>query len=87
MKIIISPRAEKCFKKLSKIDQIAIAKKIRQLKKERKTIGEEKLKGFSNIYRIRVGNFRIVFKKAPNEIYLILIAHRKDVYDLLKQLF
>lgn len=86
MKIIISPRAEKYFKKLSKIDQIAIAKKIRQLK-ERKTIREEKLKGFSNIYRIRVGNFRIVFKKAPNEIYLILIAHRKDVYDLLKQLF
>ncbi len=86
MKIIISPRAEKDFKKLSKINQIAVTKKIRQLK-ESQISQEEKLKGFRNIFRVRVGDFRIVFKRTSQEIYIILIGHRKNVYDLLRRLF
>lgn len=85
MKIVISPRAEKDLKRLSKIDQIATARKIRQL--GRLLAQEEKLKGFPNIFRVRVGDFRIVFKKTPYEIYIILIGHRKDIYNLLKRLF
>ena len=86
MKVIISPRAEKNLKRLSKIDQIAIVKKIRELK-DRQIIQEEKLKGFPNIFRARVGDFRIVFRHDSSEIYIILIGHRKDIYDLLKRLF
>lgn len=86
MKIILSPRAEKELKKLSKVDQIIIAKKIRSFK-ENLSFQEEKLSGFSNIYRVRVGNFRIVYKKTSQEIYIILIGHRRDIDDLLKRLF
>lgn len=86
MKIILSSRAEKELRKLSKVNQIAIAKKIRSLK-ESQVSQEEKLKGFQNIFRVRVGNFRIVYKKTSPEIYIILIAHRKDIYDLLRRLF
>lgn len=86
MKIIISSRAEKQLKKLSKVDQIAIARKVRQLGSESLSIGEEKLKGFKNIYRVRVGVFRIVYKKTIRELYLVLIGHRKDVYRLMRQL-
>lgn len=45
MKVLLSPRAEKDLKRLSKIDQIAVAKKIRQLG-ESQIAQEEKLKGF-----------------------------------------
>lgn len=85
MKIIVSPRAEKQLKKASKIDQIALARKIRSLKK---TISyqEEKLSGFKNVFRIRIGNYRIVYRKTAKEIYIILIGHRKEIYNLLKQL-
>lgn len=86
MKVIISPRAEKNLKRLSKIDQIAIGQKIRQLKGSQVT-REEKLKGFQNIFRVRVGDLRVVFRRTPGEIYIILIGHRKDIYDLLKRLF
>lgn len=86
MKVLLSPRAEKDLKRLSKIDQIAVAKKIRQLGESQIT-QEEKLKGFPNIFRVRVGDFRIVFRRTSQEIYIILIGHRKDVYDLLKRLF
>ena len=85
MKIVISPRAEKELWRLSKIDQIATARKIRQL--GGRIAQEEKLKGFANIFRVRVGDFRIVFNKTPSEIYIILIGHRKDIYNLSKRLF
>ena len=85
MKIILSPRAEKDLKKLPKIAQIAASRKIRQLVNP--LAQEEKLTGFPNIYRVRIGDFRIVFRRTVNEIYIILIGHRKDVYNLLKRLF
>lgn len=87
MKVVLSPRAEKEFKKISKINQIALARKIRLLNKNQSTISEEKLEGFQNIFRVRIGDFRIVFKKTTKEICIILIGHRKDIYDLLKRLF
>lgn len=85
MKIIVSPRAEKQLKKASKIDQIALARKIRSLKKT-VSYQEEKLSGFKNVFRIRIGNYRIVYRKTAKEIYIILIGHRKEIYNLLKQL-
>jgi len=87
MKIKISPRAEKELKKIPKIDQIAIARKIRLLKEPSVILNEEKLSGFKNIFRIRIGQYRIVYRKTVREIYVILIGHRKDVYHLLSQLF
>lgn len=87
MKMILSPRAEKILRKLPKIDQIAIARKIRLFPQIKNIQQEEHLKGFQNIYRVRIGDYRIVYRKNPSEIYIILIGHRKDIYDLLKQLF
>lgn len=86
MKVILSPRAEKQLRKLSKIDQIAVAKKIRSIRDEREISKEEKIKGFQNIFRVRVGDYRIVYKKTRNEIYIVVIRHRKDVYRRLKRL-
>lgn len=85
MRVIISPRAEKELKKISKIDQISVAKKIRSLV-ENIIVNEEKLSGFKGIFRVRVGNYRIVYKKSSQEIHIILIHHRKDVYKIVNQL-
>ena len=86
MKITISPRAEKELKNLSKINQIAITKKIRSLPRNQ-LISEERLKGYKNIFRVRVGDYRIVYKKTLQEVFIVLIGHRKNIYDLLKRLF
>jgi len=63
MKIIISPRAEKELKKITKIDQIAIARKIRLIKESPVILNEEKLSGYKNIYRVRIGEYRIVYRR------------------------
>jgi len=85
MKVILSPRAEKQLRKLAKIDQIAIVRKIRQVR-DAVNFQSEKLKGFPHIFRIRVGDYRIVYQKIKKETYIILIKHRRDVYQALKRL-
>lgn len=86
MKVILSPQAEKQLKRLPKVDQIAVAKKIRSIRDKTTITGEEKLRGFRNIFRVRVGDLRIVYRKTRKEIYIFLIRHRRDVYRLVKQL-
>jgi len=86
MTITIAPRAEKELRKIPKIDQIAIGAKIRNLVNP-EVAGEEKLSGYPKIFRVRVGDYRIVYKKTSTGIYIVLIGHRKDIYDLLKRLF
>lgn len=85
MNIILAPRAEKQLRKLPKFDSLAVAQKIRNLP-QMDTSAAEKLSGFKNIYRIRVGNYRIVYRKTGNSIYIVLIGHRRDVYRLVKEL-
>ncbi len=85
MNIRISPRAENEFKKLPKFDQIAIAQKIRSLAGP-SVLVEEKLSGFQFIFRVRVGSYRIVYKKTNDERYIVLIGHRKDIYKKLEDL-
>ena len=82
---MINRKIEKQLRKLSKINQISVAKKIRLIKSDTKLI-DEKLKGFKNIFRIRVGPLRIVYKKTKSELYIVIISHRKDVYRLVKRL-
>lgn len=40
----------------------------------------KKLAGFSNYYRIRSGNLRMVYKQEEGKNILINIAYRKDAY-------
>lgn len=86
MKVILSPRAEKQLRKITKIDQITIAKKIREIRDAEKVASKERLEGYKNIFRVRVGDYRIVYRKQTSELYIILIRHRRDVYDLLRQI-
>lgn len=85
MRITILPRAEKELRKLPKFDQIAVSTKIRTLPNP-SVMGEEKLSGYPHVYRVRVGNYRIVYKKTSEVIAVVLIRHRRDVYRMLKEL-
>lgn len=86
MKAVFSPRAEKQFQKLAKINQIIIAKKLRALRDGPKIPNERKLKDYKNIFKIRIGDYRIIYKKRKDQIHIILLGHRKEVYRLLDQI-
>ena len=74
--------AEKEFHKLPKKEKALIIEKILGLSKNPHPVGSKKLEGLDKIYRIRQGNFRVLYK-IEDEILVILIfkvAHRKEVY-------
>jgi len=64
---------------------------IKEIYKELKSLetnpfpdGYIKLKGFENYYRVRVGNYRILYEVYKQELIIkvVRVAHRKDVYRL-----
>lgn len=85
MKLSITTHAQRQIKKLPKSVQIIIVSKIRKLPNI--SLGNvEKLSGYKNFYRARVGTYRIVFIKSSDEIEIVLVAHRREVYNLLSKI-
>jgi mRNA interferase RelE/StbE len=55
---------------------------IRELSKEPLSRGTTKLKGSESTFRIRVGEYRIIFEIDFSErvVSVVHVAHRRDVY-------
>lgn len=80
--VIIKPSAEKAFGKLSKVSQVKILEALEQLSVNPRPSGIKKLKSVFNFYRIRVGEYRIIYTIDDTVLIVtvVKIAHRKDVY-------
>jgi len=61
---------------------VRIIHTIDELKKNPFPHGIHKLAGSERTYRIRVGNYRIIYEVMRNELIIVIIRirHRKDVY-------
>lgn len=66
----------------SKSDRRRIVEKIAALGAEPRPQGSEKLAGYNDRYRLRQGNYRIIYliDDARRELTVFRIGHRKDVY-------
>ena len=76
-------RFQKDFGKLVKKRQNLILEKLSILASGNwDRLDLKKLKGSDNSYRIRSGNYRILFEKRESELVIILISvkHRKEAY-------
>lgn len=81
-KILLSKKAEKQLDKLSDHISNPIFDAISDLASEPRPQGYKKLKGRSG-YRIRVGDYRIIYEIVDMELIIevITVGHRKDIYD------
>lgn len=79
--IEIKPSATKQIKKLSQDLQEQIALTINNLAINPRPDGVKKLKNLDS-YRVRVGDYRIIYKIQDNVLLIIVVrvGHRKDVY-------
>ena len=73
------------LKELQKIDkdaQRSILGKIETLKRDPRPRGTEKLKGHNDRFRVRVGNYRIIYTIIENKLLIIILhlGNRKDIY-------
>ncbi|MDA8140617.1 MAG: type II toxin-antitoxin system RelE/ParE family toxin [Desulfobacteraceae bacterium] len=69
------------LKQIPKADLKKILSRIEQLENVPRPMGCEKLTGHE-FYRIRQGNYRIIYSIQDNEltVWVIKVGHRKDVY-------
>jgi len=74
--------AEKELRRLPKAVVPRIVAKVTELADDPHPPGSRKLYGASHTYRIRVGNYRIVYSVQGDilTIQIVRVGHRRDIY-------
>ena len=80
--IEFSRRAEREFKSLTKAVQRRLVPKIDSLADNPRPRGVKKLEGEDDLYRIRVGDYRIIYQVRDKALIVLVIkvADRKEAY-------
>jgi mRNA interferase RelE/StbE len=80
--VVLSKTAEKELSKMSVKVVGKIIPVLLELAKDPRPVGCKKLKGFDNLWRVRIGDYRAIYS-IDDVISLIdirEIGHRKDIY-------
>jgi len=80
--IEVSSTAERQLKKFKREGQIRILRSISFLAGDPRPAGCRKLSGYDTMYRIRVGNYRVIYEIDGKRIVVVIlkIGHRGSVY-------
>ena len=80
--LIIKPTAEKNLDKLPRPARRRIVDAMKELRSNPRPSGVVKLAGDENLWRIRVGSYRLVYEIHDDRLVVLVLsaAHRKDVY-------
>ena len=81
-RIVIPKPAQKQLDNITKIERDRLILTLRSLANEPRPNGVKKLKGYDNTYRVRVGDYRIIYEIKDRELIVLLlsVSHRKDAY-------
>jgi mRNA interferase RelE/StbE len=81
--LIIKPSAEKQAAKLPAQTRLRITDALDGLKENPRPRGCVKLKGEGDFWRVRVGDYRVVYTIEDDKLVVLVVrvAHRKDVYN------
>jgi mRNA interferase RelE/StbE len=80
--ILLAPPAERQLKALTQPVQKRIVKRLKLLTQNPRPPGIKKLAGEGDLYRIREGDYRIVYTIRDKELIVLVvkIGNRKEVY-------
>jgi mRNA interferase RelE/StbE len=81
-RVFLTASAEKNFGKLSASLRQRMTEAFDSLRDNPRPRGCVKLKNEDNLWRIRVGDYRVVYAIEDDELVVLVVrvAHRKDVY-------
>jgi mRNA interferase RelE/StbE len=81
-RVEIKPPAEKALERIDNPFRRRIALAIDRLADAPRPPGCVKLRGADDAYRMRVGDYRIVYEVVDRivTVYIVRIAHRREVY-------
>jgi mRNA interferase RelE/StbE len=80
--VLLERRAERDLKKVSQETFYRIIPKIKALSENPKPAGCRKIAGSKNAWRIRTGDYRIIYEIDEKEkaVKVMRIRHRREVY-------
>jgi mRNA interferase RelE/StbE len=78
----LTATAEKQLRKAPKRDREPLANAITSLSTNPRPRGIRKLSGYDDVYRLRVGRYRVLYEIADQRLVVLVLklGHRKDVY-------
>jgi mRNA interferase RelE/StbE len=76
------PSAARALANLDGAIQRRIARRVDRLAQEPRGGGAVKLRGADHVWRVRVGNYRILYQVDDDRLVILVIriAHRREVY-------
>jgi mRNA interferase RelE/StbE len=80
--ILLAPPAERQFKAFPQAVQKRLVKRLKGLQANPRPQGVKKLAGEDDLYRVREGSYRIMYKIRDKELIVLVlkIGDRKEVY-------
>jgi len=80
--IVYDRKVPRVLDKIPQDDVRKIREEIHRLKENPRPHGCKKLKGMTGLYRLRSGDYRIVYFIEENKVKILIVSvkHRKDVY-------
>lgn len=80
--IEITRTAEKQLEKLPRKEQKRVVAAVLRLADEPRPRGSRKLGGHDDVFRIRVGTYRVLYSVSGGQLVIIIlkVGHRHDVY-------
>lgn len=76
------PSAARQFRRLDRPIQVRISSAIDALAQNPRPSGVEKLRSEEELFRIRVGDYRVVYQIADERLFVLIVrvGHRKEIY-------
>ncbi|MEL6439537.1 MAG: type II toxin-antitoxin system RelE/ParE family toxin [Cyanobacteria bacterium J06621_8] len=81
-RVIIPKPVQKQLNNLPQKIRARLLAEIRLLQDNPRPNGVKKLKGYVNTYRIRVGNYRVIYEIEEGEMIVLILSsiHRQNAY-------
>ncbi|MFY9270571.1 MAG: type II toxin-antitoxin system RelE/ParE family toxin [Candidatus Manganitrophaceae bacterium] len=79
----IKPSAQKELDALNDALFARIDRKVMVLAEDPRPAGCKKLRGYKDLWRIRIGDYRVIYfiDDAKQYISIVRVAHRREVYE------
>ena len=80
--VYILPAAARALTRLPRASQLRIRARIDSLAEQPRPEGVKKLAGTDELYRVRAGDYRIVYQVRDERLVVLVIriGHRREVY-------
>jgi mRNA interferase RelE/StbE len=80
--VVIPKPVQKQPENLPKTERDKIIPVLKLIAEDPRPSGVKKLKGYDKTYRVRVGDYRVIYEIKDKELIILLlsVSHRKDSY-------